>query len=163
MAELDIVGNLEEKLEKIEALVKKLREEEQKEEREKLARQEMLEKIKGKKEAAKLKREQIRAEKAKNEELLRKRWEMLDWLTSFLEENQKTWEKNKKLRETENRTELEKWEKSKRLEKIAILKKKWSKDPNKKTPPPRKKLTLKKNGKYGGRKPQKSHRHRQKN
>ena len=162
VAELDIIGNLEEKLEKIEDLVKKLREAEQKEEREKLARQEMLEKIKGKKEAAKLKREQIRAEKAKNEELLRKRWEMLDWLTSFLEENQETWEKNRKLRETENRTELEKWEKSKRLEKIAILKKKWSKDP-KRNPPPRKKLTQKKHGKYGGRKPQKSHRHRQKN
>ena len=112
-----------------------------------------------KKEAAKLKREQIRAEKVKKEELLRKRWEMLDWLTSFLEENQEMWEKNRKLRETENRTELEKWEKSKRLEKIAILKKKWSKDPDKKSPPSKKKLKAEETWEIWKKKPQKSHKH----
>ena len=118
-AEFDKIDHLEEKLRMIQNTVEKLRENEERKER--LERKELLEKIKEKREAAVLRRETTKKEKLKKEEMIKRRWEMLEWLTNFLEENQEKWEKEKKVREEENRIELEKWEKAKRLEKLKSL------------------------------------------
>ena len=58
--------------------------------------------------------------------MLGKRWEMLRWLTSFLQENQEAWEESRIEREKENEKSLNDWEKTKRFEKIKILKEKFS-------------------------------------
>ena len=49
---------------------------------------------------------------------------MMKWVTGFLRENQERWESEKKQKEIENKKELDTWERSKRFEKIAILRKK---------------------------------------
>ena len=90
------IDHLEEKLRMIQNKVEKRCENEEREERERLKRKELLEKIKGKREAAVLRGETIEKEKLKKEEMIKRRWEMLEWLTDFLEENQEMWEKEKK-------------------------------------------------------------------
>ena len=53
---------------------------------------------------------------------------MLRWLTHFLKENHEKWEKERIERYVESRKKVEEWEKAKRFEKIAILKRKWSEE-----------------------------------
>ena len=57
--------------------------------------------------------------------MINKRWDMLDWITNFMKENEEVWEleRNEKIKEA-NR-ELREWEKLKRFEKIELLRKEW--------------------------------------
>ena len=123
---LDEIDNLEEKLNKINVIVEELKREEEKAKIEKEKREKEIEKEKKKAKANKLKKESEKIEKLKKAELLGKHWEMLRWLTHFLKENHEKWEEERKERYIESRKKIEEWEKAKRLEKIEILKRKWS-------------------------------------
>ena len=51
--------------------------------------------------------------------MLQLRWEMLRWVSSYLDENQEQWEIEK--RERERKVLLEEWDKAERFRKIEIL------------------------------------------
>merc|ERR1712208_16627 len=83
------------KLEKINQIIEKMREDEAKAEAERKSRLEELEKTKAKKKAEKLKKEMEKKVRLEKQKMLGRRWEMLRWLTSFLKENQEVWEENR--------------------------------------------------------------------
>ena len=63
---------------------------------------------------------------------LQEKWAMLRWINEYIGENKVTWEKNRKLREQERKERLDNWEKNSRFEKIKILKDKfWKKQQEK--------------------------------
>ena len=57
--------------------------------------------------------------------MINKRWDMLDWITDFMKENEEAWELERKEKIKEANRELREWEKLKRFEKIELLRKKW--------------------------------------
>ena len=65
------------------------------------------------------------------QEMLSKRWEMLRWVTSFINDHKDSWEVERKLKEEEAYKELEKWNIFKRFEKIKWLQKRWQPEPEK--------------------------------
>merc|ERR1711942_643448 len=100
------MGNLEEKLNKINAIVEEIKREEERAKIEKEKREKEIEEEKKKAKANKLKKESEKIEKLKRAELLGKHWEMLRWLTHFLKENHEKWEKERKEESTSMR---ERW------------------------------------------------------
>jgi hypothetical protein len=59
---------------------------------------------------------------------LEEKWEMLRWITEFIEENDKEWMTNKEKRQEEEKRSTPNWEKIKRLEKVDTMKEKYRKD-----------------------------------
>ena len=57
--------------------------------------------------------------------MLSRRWEMLRWITNFIDEHKDSWEEERKMKEEEAYKELEEWNRFKRFEKIKHLQKKW--------------------------------------
>ena len=54
--------------------------------------------------------------------MLEMRWEMAKWITSYINENEEKWGKEKQDREKRNKNWIEKWAKKTRLEKIKEIK-----------------------------------------
>ena len=52
---------------------------------------------------------------------LEDRWEMIRWLTKYIEGNQESWEIERRERENEHKRRLEEWENATRFRKIEIL------------------------------------------
>ena len=110
----------EEKIENIQEILERIREEDKMRrlEREKLAaeRRQRQEEIRNEKmkreEQVKLAAEK-RRERIEKRIRLEKRFETIRWVTSFIEENQEKWEKEKIERDLERERKLQEWEKNK--------------------------------------------------
>ena len=75
-------------------------------------------------------------------------WEMLRWITGYIQDNQEKWEKKKLEDEKKINKDLEEWEKMKRFEKISKLRKKWTLEKNlnlQENPEKEKQVSLEKN------------------
>ena len=123
--QLERIEKKEEKLKVIQEALTKLREEEKKFEEEKKQREEKKLQDWRKKVKEKEKREKDKKEKLEKQRLLSQRWAMQKWITNFIKENQEKWNREREETEKRIKAELEAWEKMKRLEKIAYLKRKW--------------------------------------
>ena len=54
---------------------------------------------------------------------MQQRWEMLRWVSQYIEQNQESWERGEREREIERKKKVSEWEKMKRFEKIEYLRK----------------------------------------
>ena len=148
---LEKIEKMEDKLEIIEKILSELKVEREnrkqlEEKRKEAATEEWRKKIR-----AKDRKERERKEKIDLENRIAQHWEMYKWVTTYIDENKESWEKERELKEIEAQKELREWEKMKRMEKIQHLKKKWQKEscriePTPTPPPPLPKLTLKMRG-----------------
>ena len=94
-------------------------------------RQEEIDKERKKKQENKLKKEHDRKTRIEKAKLLGDRWAMLRWISNFIKENEEKWTKERIEKEEIERKELNEWNKAKRLEKVALLKKKWTEEKDK--------------------------------
>ena len=69
-------------------------------------------------------RENEKKERIEKQKILAQRWAILKWVNEFLKENHERWEKERENREKEIEKELEDWDRTKRHEKLRILKEK---------------------------------------
>ena len=129
---LEQLEKLEDKLKMIENILEEIKETKRKFEEKEKERKEQQTKEWRKKVAIKDKKEQEKKLQIEKQRIKSQHWEMLRWVTRFIQENQENWDKRKKEQEEESNKEINDWNKSKRMEKIKKLKEKWSKD-NKKT------------------------------
>ena len=53
--------------------------------------------------------------------MMEERWELMRWITGFIEDNQEQWEIEKLERDQEWRSRIEYWDKSERFKKIAMI------------------------------------------
>ena len=128
---LENIEKLEDKLQMIEKILEETKEETKKREEENRLRKVKLDKEWREKVAQKMKKENERLEQIEKKKLLEQKWEMMKWVTNFINTHQDQWEKEKIEHERKVYKELEDWNKMKRLEKIEILKKKWKKEKDK--------------------------------
>ena len=63
-------------------------------------------------------------ERLEKQKLLAQRWAMLKWVNEFIKENHEKWENEREKREKEIEKELEDWDRTKRHEKMKILREK---------------------------------------
>ena len=75
-------------------------------------------------EALKTRRLEEKQERKEKKKQLEEKWEMLRWVTTYLEKNQARWEREKEERRMEQKETLAAWEKRGRLDKLSILKEK---------------------------------------
>jgi hypothetical protein len=118
---------LEENLNKLEETLARVKQEEEKRKEKEMKRtQEYLARIKEKRKNAEEKMARIE-KKAKLEES----WNMLRWVTRYIEENQESWEKEMEDRQELGKEKMKEWEKLSRLEKIKKIRKEkvWGKHP----------------------------------
>ena len=111
----------EEKLAKIEKLLEKLQQERKdakEQERREVERRERYIKEKRERENDRIVKEKDRKAKLKKKAELEKHWDMLRWITSFIEENKIKWNEQDLIKEQER----EAWESQTNEEKINILK-----------------------------------------
>ena len=101
---------LEEKLAKIEATVERIREEERRHRDEDEKR----------KSEEKRKRE-TKESRLRKKKMMEERWEMLRWVTRYLEANNERWEKEREVRKKEEKKRLADWDRMARFEKISII------------------------------------------
>ena len=118
---------------------RKEKEEKDRERRKKITRE------KEKEENKLLIREAERAERKEKKRVLERKWEMMRWVTEFLSETDEKWRRERKEREEENGRKLADWEKKSRLEKIAILKRKYGEKEKAETNPRNIRETKRKN------------------
>ena len=78
-----------------------------------------------------MKKEHDRKTRIEKAKLLGDRWAMLRWISNFIKENEEKWTKERIEKEEIERKELNEWNKAKRLEKVALLKKKWTEEKDK--------------------------------
>ena len=116
---------MEEKLSTIESILEELKEEKKRFAEEEKKRIDKINKEWRKKVELKYKKENEKLEKLEKQKQLSQHWGMLRWVTEYIQEHQEDWELEKMEKEREAREELENWNKSRRLEKIAKLKEKW--------------------------------------
>ena len=122
-------STLEENLEEKSNYLEKVRSMREEIERQKLAEEMRLKSEKMKIEAQKeeKRKEKLRKEFAKEERVrkqkkMKQHWEMLRWVTDFMEMNQMKWEEERIKKMEENGEEIRRWERMKRIEKIEKLK-----------------------------------------
>ena len=116
------------KLEEIEKILEKIKEEEtqrklaiEKEIEERRKAKEKMRNEKEKREEERRREKVRRKERLATHQRLQNAWETLRWITAFIEENAEVWEIEKMEREEERRRKVLEWEKSQRIEKIAFL------------------------------------------
>jgi hypothetical protein len=112
-------------IDKIEETLKKLNQEE---EARKRAQQIHEERRKALLEERKLRQEELlrkeheKRDKKVKQNMLQKRWDMMKWVSKYLDENTDRWKIEKEQRETETQLRLQDWAKLSRFEKIKHLK-----------------------------------------
>ena len=111
---LNKLKKLEEKLELINKIIKEQREEEIERKKEEVEKKEKINRELKKKAKAKEKRDQEKKERLIKQEMLSRRWEMLRWITNFIDEHKDSWEEERKMKEEEAYKELEEWNRFKR-------------------------------------------------
>ena len=126
--QLEKIDDMKRKLEMITTITENLRREKEKEKKEIDRKKEAADKEWKKKVKEKYKKEEERKNKIKKDKQLAESWEMLHWVNNHIKENSDIWEKERLDREEDNNREIEEWNKSRRLEKIKILKRKWTND-----------------------------------
>ena len=120
----EMVEKLEEKINDLEEILERVVKENKEVEKRAVAERIRREEAKGKrmrKEEALRKSQEEKRERLKVRRKLEERWEMIRWLTKYIEGNQESWEIERREREIENRRKLEQWEKAARFQKIEIL------------------------------------------
>ena len=109
------------KLEKLEEIVERIKVENKKREEykeiEKARREKLLKENKIKQEKM-LRMEQEKRERINTKKMLESRWEMAKWITSYITENEKKWEKEKTEREKSHQKWQDDWARKTRFEKI---------------------------------------------
>ena len=124
---IDKIENMEEKLNMIEKLLEDIKEKRKQREIEQRKRKEENDKEWKKKVREKDRKEQERKELIEKKNLLHQHWEMLRWVTKYIDENSEKWEREKVERENEVNKQLNDWDRKRRKEKIKILQEKWLK------------------------------------
>ena len=130
--QLEKLEKIEDKLKMINDIIENLREEDKKKEQLEKEKQEKINEEWRKKVKEKYIKENEKKEKLEKQKKLSNRWAMHRWVSEFINKHQNQWETEKKERELEICKELENWNKSKRLEKIKLLQKKWNRTNNSK-------------------------------
>ena len=118
---------MEEKIEKIEEAIEKVREESKRREKVREEKKKEREKLELKREKwieEKLRMEDERKERLKLQKKLKEVWDMMRWVTEYLEENNEVWEKEKMEREQDKEKMIREWEKAGRHEKIRLIREK---------------------------------------
>ena len=69
-------------------------------------------------------KETIKRQRLEKQRVLEKKWEMLRWITTFIDENQEKWLKEGRERMDKREQELGEWDRTSRFNKIKFLKKK---------------------------------------
>ena len=72
-----------------------------------------------------MKKEEEKRIRKERKIMLEKKWEMVRWLSNYIEENTEIWEAEGIIRREKEKSDLQQWEKMKRFEKIEILKKRF--------------------------------------
>ena len=138
-SKLNNLETLEEKLMMIEKILEELREEKRKFTEDQKSRKEKIDKEWREKLKQKYKKEAEKKEQLQKQKMKSQHWEMLRWVTDFINKNQEDWERKRKIQEEEIERELEQWNKCKRFDKIRRLKENWNSQKNEKLdvlPPP---------------------------
>ena len=125
--EITELEKLENKLETINKILNDLQQEkeqlkEDNETRKKKINDEWRKKVK-----EKYRKEEEKKQQIEKQRRIQQHWEMLKWVTNYINENQDNWEQQRKQQQLEIEMELQQWDKLKRLEKIEKLKEKWEK------------------------------------
>ena len=122
-------SNQEKWLEKIEDTLTRMRKEVEDKKKAKAIyeerRKKLIEEKKHKQEEI-LRREQEKKERKQKQRMLKERWAMTRWLTSYIDENSTRWKAEKDQRQLNEIEKAESWKKMNRLEKVRILKEKAS-------------------------------------
>ena len=109
---------MEDKLKLIEDILVEIREEKKRIAEKEIKEKQQKEKDWRTKVELKQKKQKKKKEKLKKQAMLSQHWEMLRWITEFIQEHQDDWDKKRIEEEERIKEELEEWNKSKRLEKI---------------------------------------------
>ena len=118
------LDNMKEKLTTIEETTINLRNEREQESEKKRLRKEKLDKEWKEKVKKKYQKE---LDKKEQQRQISQRWNMLSWITDYIENHQDQWDKEQQEKEKLAQEEIENWKKMKRLDKIKHLKQKWDK------------------------------------
>ena len=121
---LENIKNMENKLSAIEELLEEIEKEKEKIKMEKKEQEKKSLEIWRRKIKEKDKKEQEKKEKMRKCEALNKHWEMMKWITQFIDENKEKWEEEQIEKEMVAMQEIYEWEKASRLEKIEKIKNK---------------------------------------
>ena len=74
--------------------------------------------------------EEKKNERIRTKKRMEERWEMIRWVSKYIEENQERWENEKRERDQQRKERLEDWDRAKRFERIRILREKEKKREN---------------------------------
>ena len=77
----------------------------------------------------KLIKEVEKMERKYKKKILEEKWEMMKWLSLYIEDNTERWRREEKIRKIEREEKISNWDRSSRLEKIEKLKEKMRRDP----------------------------------